>query len=60
MDNMLVERFRVRILGVFEGGRAVGATRQDKGDAGLPVKPGIVYSGIAQTGATSSGRARDQ
>ena len=31
-----------------------------QGDAGLPVKPGIVYSGIAQTGATSSGRARDQ
>ena len=31
-----------------------------QGDAGLPVKPGIVYSGIAQTGATGSGRAQDQ
>lgn len=40
---------RVRILGVFEGGRAVGATRQDKAMPGFPVKPGIALLAPART-----------
>ena len=40
---------RVRILGVFEGGRAVGATRQDKAMPGFTGKPGIALLAPART-----------
>ncbi len=55
MDNMLVERFGANSRSIRRRTRSRRHPPR-QGDAGLPVKPGIVYSGIAQTGATGSGK----